>query len=44
MNEHSGALVGAMVKERHDSWIVEIFLAHMIANLHAEMAGAACSE
>src|SRR5271170_6792852 len=40
MNEDSGALVGAMVKKRDDSRIVEIFVAHVIADLHTEMAGA----
>ena len=40
MNEHGGALISAMVEERYDSWVIEIFIANMIADLHAEMSGA----
>ena len=40
MNEHGGAFVRAMMQEREDSFIVEIFFADMIADLHAEVSGA----
>ncbi len=40
MNEHGGALVRAMVEERDDSRVVEILVADVIADLHAEMPGA----
>src|SRR5271155_3451824 len=40
MNEYGRALVGTMVEERDDAGIVEIFVTDVIADLHAEMAGA----
>ena len=40
MNEHCGALVGTMVKEGEYARVIEIFIADVIADLHAEMSGA----
>ena len=43
MHEHGRALIGTVMEESHDAGIVEIFLSNMIADLHAEMAGAHAS-
>src|ERR1700736_112423 len=40
MNQHRRAFVRAVLQERDNSGIVEIVFSHMIADLHAEMAGA----
>src|SRR5256885_12704976 len=40
MHEHRCALIGAMVQKGDDAGIVEILLADMIANLHAEVSRA----
>jgi hypothetical protein len=37
MDEYGGAFVSAMVEEREDSRVIEIFIADVIADLHAEM-------
>ena len=38
MHQHGRAFIRAMMQKRHDAGIVEIFLANMVADLHAEMA------
>jgi hypothetical protein len=40
VNEDGGALIGAMVEEGEDSRVIEIFVTDVVANLHAQMAGA----
>src|SRR5271155_1765970 len=39
MNEYGRALVGAVVEESEDSRVIEIFVAHVIADMHAQMSG-----
>src|SRR5580704_7920426 len=38
MDEHSCSLVSAMMQERQNARIVQILLANMISNLHAQMS------
>src|ERR1700721_4614272 len=38
MNQHGRAFLRAVMQEGHDPWIIEIFVSHVIADLHAKMA------